>query len=171
MYTVTRTKQELKSEEETSSSCEKVSKGRYETIKYVNERRDMERKTTKKGVDPFTFIASSRLINNAELHYILTSVFNIFLVERSLRLVTHFHRPLVSSYSLDKTSLSMPVFYMHSLCSRINHYFISLAEIWWTARNVSEVGRTWWWMNERVYYYSLLLIYALIPTSIISPSS
>ncbi|ROT76662.1 putative uncharacterized protein C9orf84 isoform X2 [Penaeus vannamei] len=83
--TVTRTKQELKSEEETSSSCEKVSKGRYETIKYVNERRDMERKTTKKGVDPFTFIASSRLINNAELHYILTSVFNIFLVERSLR--------------------------------------------------------------------------------------
>lgn len=136
IYTVTRTKQELALEEEVSSSCERVGKGRGETMKDDgNEGRDKERMTTKKGIDPFIFIASSRLINNAELHYILTSVFNIFLVERSLRLVTHFHpqnplpvivtflygqtqlhRPPVLFYNLCRTVFPLHVFDLHSFC-------------------------------------------------------
>lgn len=35
--------------------------------------------------DTFTFVASSNITNNAELHYILTSIYDINLVERSLR--------------------------------------------------------------------------------------
>ncbi|XP_047482735.1 uncharacterized protein LOC125034801 isoform X2 [Penaeus chinensis] len=83
--TVTRTKQELALIEGISSSFKRVGEGSGEMIRDDGkEGRDKERMKTKKGIDPFTFIASSRLINHAELHYILTSVFNIFLVERSL---------------------------------------------------------------------------------------
>lgn len=88
--TVHRIQQGLASREEISAGS-RIDESKDEKVKDDNnDRLEKGHTTVKKGLDPFTLIASSRLINNAELHYIITSVFNIILVERSLRWVRPF---------------------------------------------------------------------------------
>ncbi|XP_042876811.1 uncharacterized protein LOC122256302 isoform X3 [Penaeus japonicus] len=83
--TIHRIQQGLASREEISAGS-RIDESKDEKVKDDNnDRLEKGHTTVKKGLDPFTLIASSRLINNAELHYIITSVFNIILVERSLR--------------------------------------------------------------------------------------